>query len=137
MAAGGNLEGARAAISARAESIDVFDRGREDDNHLHRLSYKPSRRRDVVDLGGGRTPTSLCIVGGKRIDRLCKGDDTEPEHRSWDGETLDKLGKNHGAGIQRTFRSVVSRDKNRIDVVALGVDGQLVTEALLWLTESS
>jgi sialidase-1 len=62
--------------------------------------------------------------GRKRIDLFCKGDDTELQHRSWDGETWTSWAT-IGAGIS-DIPSAVSWGKNRIDVVALGVDGQLL-----------
>jgi hypothetical protein len=59
----GTWKAAPAAISRGPNLIDVFYRGR--DNHLYRLSYKRSRWRDVVDLGGGCTPMLLCHRGAE------------------------------------------------------------------------
>jgi hypothetical protein len=58
--------------------------------------------------------------GPDRLDLFRKGDDNALEHRSWDGKNWTDWAT-IGSGITDT-PSAVSWGRNRIDVLALGID---------------
>ena len=60
----------------------------------------------------------------RRLDFFREGDNNTLQHRSWDGRSWARW-STIGAGIEDT-PSAVSWDENRIDVFALGANGQLM-----------
>ena len=62
--------------------------------------------------------------GLRRLDLFREGDNNTLQHRSWDGRSWTRWAT-IGTGIDDT-PTAVSWDENRIDVLALGTNGQLM-----------
>jgi hypothetical protein len=94
------------------------------------MSYKGSKWRSLIDLGGGQhSDVAVSSWGTNRLDLFRKGDDNTLEHRFWDGKVWTDWVR-IGTGISDT-PAAASWGRNRIDVLALGTNGQLLHKHLI------